>query len=317
MTTAVYELIKRPTPVLRVMSPACNLVYDTLATAANEQGCASLTMAEIGRLTRRSRQAVWHALNRLIGARLLEVREHKTGRGNANVYFIRAFSTGRKRRKGPSKKVYMSEKFFSSPQSVNPPHYKETQKKLKSIQASEDTSAIKNPGHAMYLARIVLKSNRHLSEDEKATALQAIGFGIFKRGWFEKIKNTPGIFHDALHLLANRRPPGFPRRGAPRRWIFSWLFGLLASLEEKYRLGLGAMLERLHAGDKPRNCKGEPEVRKYSNVELSSLLASMDDKAPKPTTSSDVGQRRRGRVVRRRPTWSERGLTPSWARSST
>jgi len=314
MSAAVYELVKRPTPVLRVMPRSCNLVYDLLASAADDGGCASLTMAEIGSITKNSRQTIWHALNRLVGARLLEIREHHRGRGNANTYFIRSFATGRKQRKSASDKVYISQRFFSSPENVNPRHYKETQKKHKA-KASEDTSTIKSPGHAMYLARNVLKSNASITEDEKATVLQAIGFAVFKRGWFERIKQTPGILHDSLRLLAQRRPPGFPSRGAPRRWIFSWLLGLLKSMAEKYRFGVAAVIEGIHAGDGSQKCKHEPEAREYGTTDLSTLLSQCNGESPEePFALRQV--RRCRRVVRRRATYSERGLVPSWARKT-
>jgi len=309
----VYELVKRPTPVLRVMPRSCNLVFDLLASAADEQGCASLTMAEIGSITKNSRQTIWHALNRLVGARLLEIREHTRGRGNANTYFIRSFATGRKQRKSASDKVYISQRFFSSPENVNPRHYKETQKKHKA-KASEDTSTIKSPGHAMYLARSVLKSNASITEDEKATVLQAIGFAVFKRGWFERIKQTPGILHDSLHLLAQRRPPGFPSRGAPRRWIFSWLLGLLKSMAEKYRFGVAAVVQAIQDRDAAQKCKHGPEAREYGTTDLSTLLSSMDEKAPHRANTTQA--RRCRRVVHRRATYSERGLVPSWARKT-
>jgi len=312
--TAVYELVKRPTPVLSIMPRSCNIVFDLLASFADEQGCSSMTMAGIGKAARISRQTVWHALNRLRGARLLDVREHNRGRGNANVYFIRVFATGRKQRKSASATVYVSNRFFSPAQNVNPRLYKESQKKQKQ-EASKDTSAIKNRGHAMFLARGVLERNKYLNEDEKATALQALGYALFKRDWFEKIKATPGILHDSLHLLVQRRPPGFPGRGAPRPWIFSWLLGLLKSMAEKYRLGIAAVVESIHAGDGSGKCKHSPQTRAYSPVELSTLLASMDKKAPESGVCSDEGRRCR-RVVHRRRTWADRGLVPSWGSGS-
>ena len=309
--TAVYELVKRPTPVLSIMPQSCNLVFDLLASAGDGEGCSSLTMAEIGALTRKSRQTVWHALNRLIGARLLEIRERRTGRGNGNVYFIRTFATGRKSRKPASEKVFMSDRFLSSPQSVNPPTSKDSQKKQQT-KASKDNVAPRSPGHAMFLTRDVLKSNSHLTEDEKQTILQAFGFAVFKRGYFDRFQQAPGIFHDSLHLLAQTRPPGLPRRGSPCRFFFSWLLGLLRSMAEKYRLGLAAVVEAIHAGDGSEKCKQGPQAREYVTMPLSELLKSMATEPEGEVVHRP--ERRLNRVARRRPTWSDRGLVPSWAR---
>jgi len=341
MSTAVYELVKRPTSVLLIMPRSCNLVFDLLASSADKQGSSSLTMAEIGKTAHISRQTVWRALKRLLSAHLLEIREHGTGRGRGNVYFIRAFALGRKKRKPVSNKAFVDQRYFSSQESVtslqsvtshhsvdrkgvsrrsalsfpqesvSPRYYKESQKRLKSLKASKDTTAIKSPGHAMFLARSVLKSNASITEDQKETLLQALGFAIFKRGWFDRIKATPGILHDSLHLLAQRRPPGFPARGSPRRWIFSWLLGLLKSMAEKYRLGVAAVVQAIHDRDGSQKCGHEPEAREYGITDLSTLLSQCNGEGPEEPFALRQA-RRRYRVVRRRSYSERRELAPLW-----
>lgn len=280
MTTCAYALVKRPTPVLSLMPQSCNRVYDVLATGADSKGRCRLSLAELGEITQLGRQTVYLAMRRLIAAHLLY--RHKSGKGRwPRLYLIRAFVTGRKsNRQGQS----MRSRFCFPQGDAHPRHYKETQKKLKSLKASEDVSVLKvvSPGHVMYLVRNVVNSNASLSDQERTAIIHAFGKSVFKRGSLSQFQEQPAALRELLHLLARPRPPGKPPQRAAVCSVYAWTFALIKSILEKHRLGMGSIFRRLQS-----QVTSEPTV--------------------------DPPRHRVGYRKARRLTYAERGKVPSWA----
>jgi len=285
VTACAYALVKRPTPVLSLMPQSCNRVYDVLATGSDGKGRCRLSLAELGEITQLGRQTVYLAMRRLIAAHLLD--RHKSGRGRwPRLYLIRAFITGRKSdRKGGSARFR-----FCFPQvDAHPRHYKETQKKRKSLKASEDVSILKvtSPGHVMYHVRNVVQSNASLTDQERKAITDAFGKSVFKRGYLPRFQQHPAALQELLTLLTRPRPPGKPPRRAAVSSIYAWTFGLIQSILEKHKLGMGSILRRLQA-----TTPGPPSSR----ADLTRV-------------------RRRATCAprHRRLTYAERGKVPSWA----
>ncbi len=328
--TATYAKVKRPTPVLRHLPRSANVVYDILATSAAPDGRCSLTSAEICAIARISRQTVWRAMKRLTATGLIDIPERRRGRGRGNIFKVRIFSTGRKavRNVNTLVRVLFPQKSVTPP--YNPLRRNSLSRKFHHTSVVYPDS-LKTAGRLMRAVRMAVEKTQ-LRKDEKQAILNTVGRMLFKEGRLKDFQQQPAAFAELLSLLASGQLPASPPAGSAPRRIYAWasfprfilgkhlagMAGLWEELKRKLSQGQSAKFSTEKCNTSPKGRSGmRYGVPDRSVTRGPSGVNSVDKHVvARPETGTAHGVYKLppgwGRRYRRR-TWSERGLTPSWA----
>jgi len=323
-----------PRPVLRNVPESVRRVYNIMANAADDQEeRCTLTMAEIGAIAQISRYTVHRAIKRLIAMGFVAVVVQRTGRGRGNTYRVWKYSL-------PYKLYRKRDKNFST-ESVTPPH---TPPSIRAhlTRSFDDNSgfylnSLKTAGRLLRAVRLAVEKAR-LTELQGKAVLNTIGRMVFHEGRLSEFQQHPEALVEILNLLAGRgfSPP--PSDGSPLSRVYAWasfprfilakhVAGVVMITERlemlKDKMSMGTSVSKFSTG-RPAKVSHSPKGR--SGVDLPARLpresaprrrglALADSIAGDPSgTARGVyrlppGWGRR----RRRRTWDEKGVIPSWA----
>jgi len=287
-----YQLANRPNAVLGIMPRSCNVAYDVIVSLADREGRWQGTISQICTTAHISRQTAQRAMKRIVAARLIDITNRGVGRGHGHTYQVRVFTTNPKRRKPVSDWVYVSypQKSVTSPQKEHVVTGFGCKRSLSRMLLQTQPSR----GQIMAAVRRVAEANGSLTNQHRQAITNTFGRMLYKLGQHATLTANPPALDEILCLLAQPKPPGcpLPAPAAPVRHVYAWCRDLINSIVEKHRLGIPALLAEIHPAKpaqklSPRKCNILPQRR---------VIAQYRPRA--------------------RRTWSQRGVTPSWAMSA-
>lgn len=285
----IYALVRRPD--FSHWPQSVNLVYDVIASHADENGFCRLSLKQLCAITQRCRKTVKRAIRRLVAGHFLHAEIHH-GRGLTTRFYIRAFTVARK---ALEKGITALGRVFHRKRATSPtPSPEQKTKNLKTRPRS--------CGSVMGEVRHVVQGSPFLSEGGEAAILKTLGRMLFYEGFNAGLCSKPTAIADLMARLATVETPS-GRRGQIRKlygWARWWLVEQLADLgATPTASGLSLLAELI----------------------LNPCLSSPTPTARDGKSSRLVGTRGAspsGRwVSRRRKTWSEKGITPCWAKGGT
>ena len=286
-----YEVANRPNAVLRTMPRSCNVAYDVIVSLADCEGRWRGTISQICTTAHISRQTAQRAINRIVAAHLIDITDRGVGRGHGHTYQVRVFTTNPKRRKSVSERVYVSypqKSVTSTPQKEHVVTGLGCKRSLSRMPLQTRPSR----GQIIAAVRRVAEANGSLSDRHRQAITNTFGRMLYKLGQHATLTANPPALDEILCLLGRPKPPGCPPPAAAARHVYAWCRDLINSIVEKHRLGIPALLTEIHPAKpaqklSPEKCNIPPQRRVIAQY--------------KP---------------RVRQTWSQRGVTPSWAMSA-